>query len=183
MGDWAIIVSGRRMRRSCWSYMSSNCAQKDLLRFNKLSNCAQKDPLWFNKLLILLHSGRRPPLYFFRVFVRGEWCLIIDGSLRIPSRDGGAYYSGSPGRGGQRPRRAARSGGGARGRSCQRRARRPGGAASPWGLRTPGLGKPSLDTLLIKCPLICITRLEGDGWDEGEETSGIPVQVVAKYRE
>ena len=30
----------------------------------------------------------------------------------------------------------------------------------PRGLRVPGQGKPSLDTLLIKCPLICIMRPE-----------------------
>ena len=40
-------------------------------------NYAQKDTSWFNKLLILLNSGRRPPLCLQTVFVREEQCLII----------------------------------------------------------------------------------------------------------
>ncbi len=86
------------MRRpSCRSYKPSNCAQKDKLWFNKPSDCARKGTLRFNKLLILLNSGRRPPLYFLESFVREEQRLIINHpadpikpghSLPLPPRDG-----------------------------------------------------------------------------------------------
>ena len=72
---------------------------KCISRFNKPPNFAQKDTSWFNKLLILLHSGQRPPLCLRVVFVREEQRLIISipivprrhdktGSLPSPPRSG-----------------------------------------------------------------------------------------------
>ena len=65
------------MRRSYRSYKPPNCVQKDKFRFNTPPNCAQKGTSWFNKLLILLHSGQRPPLCFLEAFVREERYFII----------------------------------------------------------------------------------------------------------
>ena len=53
------------MRRFYRSYKPPNYAPKDISRFNTPPNCAQKGTLWFNKVLILLHSGQRPPPYIF----------------------------------------------------------------------------------------------------------------------
>ena len=140
-------MSRRRIRRSCRPYMSSNVVQKDKLRLNKPSKCAQKDPLWFNKLLILLHSGRRPPLYFFRVFAREEQRLIIPHqespadtrkpgcSLLLPARDGRGVVPRPPRKRGATAGRPKR--GGASGRDCRRRAWRPVGATSPRGCGRP----------------------------------------------
>ena len=158
------------MRRYYRSYRPSNYAQKDISRFNTPPNGAQKGTLWFNKVLILLHSGQRPPLYFVAMFVREEQCLIISHSHSTPQTrynqvapfssplgTGAAYCRVSRGRGGQGPRRAGRRGG-------EPVAEIAGGAlgGQPRGLRAPGQGKPRLATLLLQCSLICITRPRRD---------------------
>ena len=62
------------MRRYYRSFKPSNYAQKDISRFNTPPNGAQKGTLWFNKVLILLHSGQRPPYILWQ-------CLLEKNSV------------------------------------------------------------------------------------------------------
>ncbi len=154
------------MRRSCRSYMSLNVAQKDISRFNKPSNCAQKDPLWFNKLLISLHSGRRPPLYFFRMFVREERCLIISSqespadtrqpgcSLRLPARDGGGVVPRPPRKRGATATAGRPKRGGSQGPRVPAASLAVRRGSKPWAVRAPGKCRPKVR---VRCPLMVST--------------------------